>query len=67
LFSINESIQLSLGAFFNRSLSNISAYEQDANFRLTTKAEELNSIMAGSSGASFQAFGLAVGVRYFLK
>jgi hypothetical protein len=66
-FSVNKVIQLVLGAYFNKSLANISAYKPDSNFRLTSAANELNSIMAGSSSAGIQAFGLSFGVRFFLK
>jgi hypothetical protein len=66
-YSLNESIQLILGINFSKTLGNISTYEPDANFMLTTKADELNSFMAGTSNAGLQAFGLSIGIRYNLK
>ena len=66
-FSVNKVIQLVLGAYFSKSLANISAYKPDSSFRLTSAANELNSFMAGSSSAGIQAFGLSFGVRFFLK
>jgi len=55
-YSINESIQLNIGVHLSKSLANISAYQKDSNFRLTSKQAELNSFMAGSSNAGVQAF-----------
>ncbi|MCX6327498.1 MAG: outer membrane beta-barrel protein [Bacteroidia bacterium] len=66
-YSINKSIQLNLGVYISKSLANISAYTKDSNFRLTSKASELNSIMAGSSNAGVQAFGLSLGIKYYLR
>jgi len=66
-FSLGESMQILLGAHYNRSLSNISSYETSSSFLLSSKADELNSFMAGSSGAGVQAMGLSIGFRYYLK
>jgi hypothetical protein len=66
-FFLNETIQLVLGIQFNKSLANISAYKPDSNFRLTSKANELNSFMAGSSNAGVQAFGVSLGFKYYLR
>ena len=65
--SLTSNVQLVLGAYYNKSMANISAYKEDPNFRLTSKANVLNSIMAGSKSAGVQAFGLSFGIRYFLK
>lgn len=66
-FKLNELIELALGLYFNKSLGNISTYKPDSNFRLTSKANELNSFMAGSSKAGVQAFGLSLGLKYYLR
>jgi hypothetical protein len=66
-FSLSKAMQIVVGGYFNRSLSNISAYEPGSSFMLSSKADELNSIMSGSSGASVQAIGVSLGLRYFLK
>lgn len=66
-FSLNASLQLFLGVQFNKSLSSISAYKPDSNYHLTSKAEELNSLMAGCSNAGVQALGLSLGVKYYLR
>jgi hypothetical protein len=66
-FYLNDLFQLSLGVYFNKSLGSISGYKSDSNFKLTTKANELKSIMEGSSAADVQAFGVSIGFRYYLK
>jgi len=66
-YSINESLQLSLGIHFSKSLSNISAYTSDTSFKLTSEPGKMNSIMEGCSSTGLQAFGLSIGLKYFLK
>lgn len=64
---LGSSLQLTLGAHFNRSLSGISAYEADNSFKLTSARNELNSIMAGSTDTGVQAIGISLGLRYFIQ
>jgi hypothetical protein len=66
-FAFSEKMQIVIGGYFNRSISNISAYEPASSFMLSSKADELTSFMSGSSGASVQAIGISLGLRYFLK
>jgi hypothetical protein len=66
-YSVSEKMVLLLGATLNRSVGNVSAYEEDSGFRLTTEQNELRSMMAGSKNSGLQAFGFSIGIRYFLK
>ncbi len=66
-FYLGASFQITLGAHFNKFLSDISNYSSDGDFYLTTKMNELNSIMEGSTKAGVQALGISLGLRYFLK
>ncbi|HUX96784.1 MAG TPA: outer membrane beta-barrel protein [Bacteroidales bacterium] len=66
-YSINSKISLLFGLCFSKSLGNISTYSADPDFKLSSKANELNTIMAGSSGAGFQSFGIRLGFNYLLK
>ncbi|HUX56823.1 MAG TPA: hypothetical protein VMV77_07610 [Bacteroidales bacterium] len=66
-YKINENIQLLLGLCFHKSMSNISSYEPAEDFKLTSKKDELNSFMKGSSSAGIQAVGMSVGFKYYLK
>lgn len=66
-YSLNDNIKLQLGLYFHKSMSNISSYEPVADFKLTSKKDELNSFMGGSSSTGIQAVGLSVGLKYYLK
>jgi hypothetical protein len=66
-YKVNESIQFTMGLSFNRSLGNISGYGTNSNYKLTSKPNEMNSIMGGTSGAGIQGFGLSLGLRYYIK
>jgi hypothetical protein len=65
-YAINQVIQVGLGVYFT-TIPNISAYEPSSDFKLTSQANELNSLMAGSSKAGVQSFGVNLGLRYFFK
>lgn len=65
--SLGESIQVLLGVHYNKSLSNISMYVPPADFLISSKADELNTFLAGSTGAGVQAMGLSIGLRFYLK
>ena len=66
-YFLTKTIQLVIGVHFNKSLTNISAYKPDLDFRLTSTANKLNSFMAGSSSAGIQALGWSLGFRYYLR
>lgn len=66
-YNLNSNLQLLIGIHFNKSLTNISAYTPDPDFRISSTPNELNSFMAGSTSAGFQAVGLSVGLKYFIK
>jgi hypothetical protein len=66
-YFLNDKLQLTFGFQYNKSLSNISAYETNPDFRLSSKANELNSVMAGSPDTGYQAFGLSIGIKYYLR
>lgn len=65
--SLQKKLKLTLGVEYRKVLTGISDYEVPASFRLTTKPEQMNSLMAGSDDLSASAFGFSIGVRYFLK
>ncbi len=66
-FYLGSSFQIALGAHFSKVLSDIANYEDGREFYLTTQANELNSMMEGSTSAGVQAIGISLGLRYFLK
>ncbi|MCX6301695.1 MAG: hypothetical protein NTW82_05895 [Bacteroidia bacterium] len=65
--SLSKKMQVLIGGHYNRALSNILSSGPDPNFMISSKADEMNSLLEGSSGASVQAIGLSLGLRYFLK
>jgi hypothetical protein len=65
--SLSKRLKLLLGAHLSKSLSNVSAYKQNPSYRITSKANELNSIMEGSSKANLQAVGVNLGINYYFR
>jgi hypothetical protein len=66
-YSLNDAFQLIMGVNINKSLGNISAYKAGSDYKLTSKAKELNSIMGGTSGAGFFGFGVNLGFRFYIR
>lgn len=66
-FSLQRKLKLTFGVEYRKVLSSISDYEVPASFKLTTKPGQMNSIMAGCEDISAKAFGISVGLRYYLK
>jgi len=66
-FLIQKNIQLGIAAFYSKSLSNISDYPSPDKFQLSSDANQINSMMGGSSNASVQSIGVNIRLRYFLK
>ena len=66
-YSLGDNSQLLIGLYFHKSMTDISSYEPDTNFRLTSRKNELNSFMEGSSSVGIQAIGISVGFKYYLK
>lgn len=64
---LNSKMMLSAGACFNKTLSDISGYDSEENFILSSRPSEINSLMAASNKVTAQAFGLSFGIRYYLK
>lgn len=64
---LGTSFQLALGVTFNKSLTGVSGYEKNTDFRITSVADELNSIMGGSTKTGVQAFGISLGFRYYIQ
>jgi|GEM_PF-771522 len=66
-FSIQKNIQIGVGVSYSKSLSNISDYTSPDKFQLSSDANQINSLMGGSSKATVQSLGLNIRLRYFLK
>jgi hypothetical protein len=66
-FLIGQKIQIGVGACYDRSLSTISGYSSQDQFRLSSDVNMINSLMGGSSKTTVQSMGLQIVFRYFLK
>jgi len=66
-YFIQDKIQIALGFFINKMLSDVSGYNNTSSFILSSLPDHINSMMGGSRKASTQALGLKISVRYYLK
>jgi hypothetical protein len=66
-FFIMDKIQLAAAICYEKSLSNLSAYASSDKFQLSTDADQINSLMGGSSKTTIQSIGLRISFRYYLK
>ncbi len=65
-FFIQKKIQIAVAACYNKSLSNISEYTSPDKFQLSPDADQINSLMGGSSKVSAQFVGVRLSFRYYL-
>jgi hypothetical protein len=65
--SFQNKMQISLGFFYSRLLSDISAYKSSESFILSSIPTEMKSMMEGSTKVTASSFGLRIGFRYYLK
>ena len=66
-FFVQKKIQIGIGAFYSKSLSNISAYSSTDKFQLSSDVNQINSLMGASSNVSVQSMGILISLRYYLK
>ena len=66
-FFIQKKIQIAVAACYDKSLSSISEYSSPDKFQLSSDADQINSLMGGSSKATAQSMGLKIIFRYYLK
>jgi hypothetical protein len=65
-YLIQNKVQVTFAAIYDRSLSDITDYSFAEEFNLSTNSDEVNSIMSGSSKTFMQGLGLKICVRYFV-
>ncbi len=66
-FFIQKKMQIAIAAYYNKSLSNVSAYASPEKFQLSSDVNQMNSLMGGSSKVTVQSMGLKIMLRYYLK
>ena len=64
-FNINEKIQLSFGGTYNKSISTVSDSPAGIQYQLSPAADQINSLMGGSSKVTVQSFGLSLMFRHY--
>lgn len=64
---IQKKIQIAIGAFYSKSLTNISAYSEPDKFQLSSDVDQMNSLMGGCSKVSLESMGIKIGLRYYFK
>ncbi len=66
-YYLRKKVQLAFAVSYIKSLSSISEYSSPEKFQLSTEADKINSLMAGSTEATIQSIGIKVSLRYYLK
>ena len=63
---ILKKIQLVFAATYSKSLSDISAYDSQDKFQLSSNVDQMNSLMGGSK-VSLESMGVKFSLRYYFK
>lgn len=64
--TLQEKIQFALGLSYNKLLSDISGYQTPATYKLSSKPDQMKSMMEASNGATASSVGLRISVRFLL-
>ena len=64
--TIHNSVAISIGAFYNKMLSDISDKSSTGAFRLSSKPNQMRSLMDGSSKVTVGSMGLKISLRFYL-
>jgi hypothetical protein len=66
-FCTEKQYQVSVGFFYKKMLSDISAYPPVESFQLSTHENQLRSFMEGSEKTTASSMGIIVSLRYYIK
>jgi hypothetical protein len=66
-YLLKDKLHLSLGFYYDRILSDLSGYSETDEFVLSTKPDEINSLMGSGNKVTAKSIGIGFGVRYFIK
>lgn len=64
---LQRNLSLTFGVEYHKILSAISDYPASTSYKLSSRPDQMNSVMAGCDDVSASAFGISVGLRYFIK
>jgi hypothetical protein len=65
--NLQEKVQIALGVSYNKLMSDISGYRAQSTYRLSSKPNQMKSIMEAGGGANASSLGLRISLRYFLR
>lgn len=65
-YSLNSFLDLSLGLYYDQSLSSISNYESNT-YQLSRTSDEYNSLMGSTSEVKIKAIGSSLAVSFYIK
>ena len=65
--SLSKMTQIAIAVQYNRSLSSISDYSSDYDYKLSSQVDEINSIMGSCDNVSAQFIGIDITFRYYIK
>jgi len=66
-YCTEKKYQVSVGFFYKKMLSDISAYPPVESFQLSTHENQLRSFMEGSEKATASSMGIIVSLRYYIE
>jgi hypothetical protein len=66
-FLIANKLQLSIGASYSRSLTDITTYTEQDKFQLVSDVSMIKSMLGGCSSTVYESMGLRLSLRYFFK
>ena len=64
--TIHNSVQISLGGFYNKMLSNISDNSSTSSYHLSTAPNKMESLIQGSTKSSLGSMGVKITLRFYL-
>ncbi len=64
-YNINEKFQLSFAGTYNKSLSKVSDNPVNSQYQISPAADQINSLMGGSSKVTVLSFGLSLMLRHY--
>jgi hypothetical protein len=66
-FFIRHKVQIGVGAFWEKSLTNVSDYSSPTEFQLSSGPGDIKSLMGGCINVTTESLAVKIVLRYFLK
>jgi hypothetical protein len=65
-YYLKQNLQLIIGAYYSKSIMNISAYQDTQAFHLSENLGQMNSLVGSSSKTRLEGIGLRLSLRYYV-